>query len=74
MKTLKPWTHSFPYGFTIGDHVVGHVCHSCMEYVDKPTKENNPRITDWCMICHHRGEGYRTTGKVADWFRIIPTT
>ena len=70
---MKRWNKSFPYNFTIGEHILGHVCHSCKEFADKPVMENNPRCTDWCMVCHHRGEGYDATAKVTDWFRIRPT-
>ena len=51
----------------------GHVCNLCRGIAGQQSKEN-PRRTDWCVKCGHRGEGIRKILKRLGWgqLRVIP--
>jgi hypothetical protein len=49
----------------------GHVCWSCMKPDDQ---KYGPPITDFCMVCGHRGEGKQAIRKPNDLgsFTVVP--
>jgi hypothetical protein len=54
--------------------IVGHVCNCCHGVGGEQTNEN-PRRTDWCAKCGHRGEGISRVMNQLEWgqLRITPT-
>lgn len=52
--------------------IEGHVCARC--YGPAQASQNNPRRTDWCMICGHRADGVKMMGKIGQWGRIYVDT
>ena len=49
--------------------ITGHVCNYCHAIDGKQSKEN-PRRTDRCVKCGHRGGGIRKTMEQLEWGQL----
>ena len=57
-----------------GDIVKGHFCYACLKAVDsQKASPSNPRRTDWCLRCGHRGEGLQSSALAGDGLVLGPT-
>ena len=50
--------------------ITAHVCNNCHGIGGKQSKEN-PRRTDWCAKCGHRGEGIEKAMKRKEWGALV---